>query len=660
MSAIHSLTCFMIFLFSTSIIWSQQIVINEFMASNSQTITDNFGNADDWVELYNPGNTAVNIAGMYLTDDLTNLTVWQIPFSNPGLTTINPSEYLLLWFDGEPEQGVLHIDAKLGAGGEDIALIASDGFTVLDAFTFGQQGADVSQGRSPNGTGDFVFFADPTPGAPNTSTPGLDAVATPEMSLKGGVYNAPISVVLTTTEPSAKIYYTTDGSIPSENSSLYSFPLQINVNTPLRARAFKSPQQPSAVTTQTYLFNISHTFPIIAYAGDPVEIFDPATGIYPNYTQNIEINVNTELYEPDGTQGFNQQFESEVMGTGSASLPQKQLALKAKSSLGNEVIPYPIFPNSEITAYRSLALRNSGQDWNYTMFRDAMASSLVRDVTDVDGFIQKPDMFMQNFRPGVLYLNGEYWGIHNIRERIDKRYLKVHFNLEDTEVDFLENQNEVKEGDIDQWNQFKNFYDNNDFSNDDKFAQIAEMMDLDHYKDYIVFHLYIDNADWPGNNVRRWRKKADGEKWRWLTWDLDFSFGLYVEGFPFNSGVFTSNSLERLLNPTEYQHPNPKWSTDLFNNLIENQTWRHDFINRMADQLNILYTPERINKRIDEFVTIYEPEIQKHHDRWTSGWHVWDQNVNKLRGFANGRNEAVRNFFVNGFSPKLPERPQFM
>ena len=161
-------------------------------------------------------------------------------------------------------------------------------------------------------------------------------------------------------------------------------------------------------------------------------------GMYPNFTEDIEIPAHVELIEPNGTVGFSQIAEIEIHGMGSASADQKSIALKAKKSLGGKEFDYPVFSDLDFDAYRSLVVRNSGQDNNLTMFRDAMASSLVRDLSDVEGIITKPKLYTQGHRPSVVYINGEYWGLYNLRERADKRYVKVHFDLDDDEIDLIE------------------------------------------------------------------------------------------------------------------------------------------------------------------------------------------------------------------------------
>ena len=643
--------CLLLCLSSSAV--NGQLFINEFMASNGTTLADEAGDFDDWIEIYNAGSSAVDLGGYYISDAVTNPLQWQIPTTNPTLTTVPAGGYLLLWADKEPTQGPHHINIKLGSGGEDIVLTAPDGSTVVDQYTYTTQTEDISFGRTSDGGSNWDFFAEPTPDAANTTTPGAPQVEAPSISVAGGFKTGSVQVDLATTTSGATIYYTLDGSKPTENSSEYTGTISISSSAPLRARAFLAPLVPSDITTETYLFNVNHTVPVVAYTADPFDLYDPSVGMFTNYEQDIEINVNAELYETDGTQGFNQRFESEIQGTGSASLPQKSLVLKAKSSLGSSTIDYQVFPKSSRDKYRSLTLRNSGQDWNITMFRDAMATSLIWDVDDVNATnktIVKPEIFGQAYRPGVTYLNGEYWGLLNIRERSDKRYIRVHFGLDDNEIDFLENLNEVKEGDLTAWTELKDYLRNNNLSSESNFRYVADRVDLKHYIDYVTFNIYIDNSDWPSNNDRRFRERVPEGQWRWLTFDLDFSFGLFVDGQSWNSGYNDANSLNRLLTPNGFSWPNTESSTLLFRKLMENEDWRTNFINRMADQLNVLFNDSRVVGRINDFQADYAPEIQQHADKWASGFQKFDENVQKLRTFANGRADNVRNHFVSEIS----------
>ena len=160
--------------------FGQDLFINEFLAKNDACCTDENGDDDDFIEIYNGGANAVDIGGMYITDDLGEPTEWQIPDTAPDSTTIEPGGFLLLWADKESEQGILHVEIKLSDEGEQIGLFASDGVTPIDTLTFGEQTEDVSKGRNPDGSDTWEFFTSPTPGATNGGVSVSDPVNLPE------------------------------------------------------------------------------------------------------------------------------------------------------------------------------------------------------------------------------------------------------------------------------------------------------------------------------------------------------------------------------------------------------------------------------------------------------------------------------------------------
>jgi len=249
------------------------LVINEFMASNNNSIQDSEGQFDDWIEIYNSGNDSVDIGGMYLTDDLSNPTKWQFPINEAALTTIEPGGYLLIWADGDISDSGLHANFKLDAEGEEIGLFKSDGITMLDSVVFGKQTGDISYGRFPDGADDWRYFGSPSPSAENISIyEGF--VAEVQFSRDGGLCNEPFFVTLATETEDSVIYYSLDGSEPYELGSrfrtgtIYRGPIQISRTTYLKAVAVKTGWKPSKVATETYIFsdmsvsNFSSNLPI--------------------------------------------------------------------------------------------------------------------------------------------------------------------------------------------------------------------------------------------------------------------------------------------------------------------------------------------------------------------------------------------------------------
>ena len=229
------------------------LVINEFMASNNSEsdINDPQGDYDDWVEIYNFGDTAIDIGGMYLTDDLDDPTKWQIPNDVPAETTVGAYGYLLIWADGDTDDGPLHADFKLDADGEQIGLFDTDGSMLIDGITFGEQVANISYGRYPDGVDDWYTMSDPTPEAANT----MGTAGKVWFSRLSGTFTDSFLLELSTVSDTATIYYTTNGSIPTDSSTPYTRPITINNSQTrrIRARAYDTGLLPGPVTSHAYL-----------------------------------------------------------------------------------------------------------------------------------------------------------------------------------------------------------------------------------------------------------------------------------------------------------------------------------------------------------------------------------------------------------------------
>ncbi|MFT5261911.1 MAG: hypothetical protein ACI8YQ_000638 [Polaribacter sp.] len=620
---------------------AQQIYINEFLASNSNVNVDEYDENDDWVELYNSSSSSVNIGGMFFTDDLINTTKWMIPNG----TTISGNGYLLIWCDNQDSQGALHTNFKLSSGGESIALVAGDGTTIIDSYIYGPQTANTSQGRETDGGSPWTFFAQPTPDETNNA--GTSVAAIPVASQNGGHYNSDITITLTTTTPGGTIRYTLDGSEPTSSSSSYSSSLDIDETTVLRARTFKPGMEPSRTMTHTYLYGIDHTMPIFCVSTDDDNFFGD-NGIYTLWDDDIEVPCHVELYETDGTFGFRQDLGVQVHGGFSQSYPHKGISFVAKNQYVNNKISYPLFPNLPFDEYGSFILRASGNDWSKLLFRDALGANIVNDISDVDSLIQDPDLEFQGYRPAIVYLNGEYFGIHNLREKLDWRYLKTHYDIEKEDADIVQRRDGLEHGNLDAWTIYRDFIEDADFTDPADLEEMKTWIDLDHFVDYFLHNVFIDNNDWPDNNNKGWRLREGGGRWRYFLYDMDRGFGLIPLGGNYNSGDWTSANLEMVMAPTQTEDHNKEWSTLQLRKLMENDGFRLKFINRMADLLNIMYTPDRLLGRINAFEDVYEPEIDEHADKWWDS-NYYATNVNRSRIFAENRTAEVWDQFEDFF-----------
>ena len=626
----------------------QTLLINEFMASNDLTIADEAGEFEDWLEIYNYGTNSIDVGGMYLSDgDLTVGEFWQIPTTDPAATTIPAGGYLLFWCDKDDAQGILHADFKLSAAGESIGLFDSNE-NLIDAYTFGTQQTDISFGRQPNGGTAWATYATSTPGASNDGGV-IGLIEKPTASHPSGHYDTQISVALTSNLASADIHYSLDGSRPDATYPIYTTPFSLDTTTTLRAIAVSNGSE-SRIMTHTYLYGLNHEFAVVCISTEDEHFWDPNIGLYENPGAGLEHPAHIEMFEPNGDQGFAVDAGIRLQGAVTIFWPRKTIGVIMRDDYGDSKINYQIFPNREDDEYDAFILRSSGQDFNSTMFRDAMASSLVRDIEDVDGLIEEPNLDLQEYRPSVVYLNGTYFGVHNMREKMDHRYIERRKDIDDDEVDIMFKNDDLIRGTDTTWLDFREFYEDHSFETEVMMDSLKTKMDIDHYIDYILFGLFIDNTDWPGNNNRRYREQAADAKWRWLTYDLDFGFGLRPINEIWESGDPNSNSVAMVMDPMGTEYYNVPWATLLLRRILENDQARTDYLNRAADQLNVLYNTERLLTRLDEFETAYTDEIAFYNANFNNI--IWDypNKMSIIRYFAENRTPVVWDDFEQEFS----------
>jgi len=347
------------------------------MASNSTTIPDEAGEFDDWMEIYNAGSTSIDIGGLYISDDLDDLEKWQIPESDPTLTTIESGGFLILWLDGDIDQGILHTDFKLSASGEAIVLTESDGESVIDDYEFGSQIADVSYGRLLNGGNTWTAFIIPTPGTSNDD--GIGAIEKPLASLPSGRYDTNINIELTNPNTNGQIHYTLDGSSPTHLDPIYNNPIPTDSSLTLRAIIAVDDTIYSRVMTHNYLYIVDHEFAVVCISTAPENFWDSIIGIYENYDNELEHPAHLEFFEPNSDLGFAVDIGVRLQGTASVNLIRKTLGIVARPEYGDAKINYPIFSDLPYDSYEAFTLRSSGQDFFTSLFRDAMSSGLVRD-----------------------------------------------------------------------------------------------------------------------------------------------------------------------------------------------------------------------------------------------------------------------------------------
>jgi hypothetical protein len=575
------------------------------------------------------------------SSDLTAIPFFTLGYlDHPGFET-NVSQYINFIPIG------LHANFKIDADGENIIFSDPNGVQIDSVFT-SKINPDVSFGRQPDGGGKWCFFVEPTPGSSNSTT-GLGPVIIPDVqfSYPGGYYNSGLNLELTTDNPSDSIYYTSDGSEPTSGDHLYASPIFINTPRVIRAGVLRSGFLPGDVGSNSYLINVDHELPVVFVNTDPRNLWDNEYGIYvmgnnaslefphhgANFWEDWERPANIAMYEPDGTLAFQLEAGIKIFGNWSRGQAQKSLSIHTRKSYGYDGINYKIFEEKEIGEFKTLILRNSGNDFNNTMLRDAFCNRIVAS-RQID---------QQAYRPSVVYLNGEYWGIHNIREKINEEYISSNYGIDEDEIDILEFGGSIVRGSADHYESMLSYIAVNSLVSDQHYDHVRTQMDIRNFIQYQIAEIFIDNRDWPGNNIKFWRERNGTGRWRWIMFDSDFGFNTWED----NNQAF--NTLQFALEPNGPDWPNPPWSTFLFRNLILNTKFRHDFINAFADNLNTIFAPDVMEDLLDEMVDAIDGEIPEHLNRWSGDLGYWNNRIAAMRGFVRERRGYVRNHIRSVF-----------
>ncbi|MFH0758583.1 MAG: CotH kinase family protein [Bacteroidota bacterium] len=597
-----------------------QVWINEFSAANSVTILDpDFNESADWIELYNAGSLAVDVGNFYISDNFAFPAKWQLPANQ----VIEPGDFLVIWADGRNTG--LHAGFKLAVTGEEIGLY-SPGLVLLDSISFAEQQTDISFGRTNDGSPGWSFFQQPTPGSTNSTETFQDFVsAVPEFSPRGGIYSSSLSVGLFT-DFGGEIRYTSDGSEPGEGSPLFTSPIPVNFTTVLRARIFEQGKIPGPVITHSYFIDensVDELLPVVSIATAPENLWDPELGIYvQDFKPLWEIPINIELFENNGTDraAFNERAGAKINGLYSWQLPQKMLGIYFKKQYGTGNLAYPLTHQRKRDSYKSFALRASGSDWSYTLFRDILGQHATLLNMDLD---------VMGFRPAVAYFNGAYMGIQNIREKVDDDFIEKRHHMEPGSFDLVENEDFAEAGDLVAYGHLIELFDK-DLSVDANYNALAELVDIENLTDFLITEMATANTSIE-HNVMAWKPK-EGGKWKWVVMDLDRGF--------FNPG----NNLINFYQSKGMLH---------LNDLIRNPSYLNYFAGRLSSQLYTSFHPERMGQLIDEHTGLIEAEIYRHIQRWegtTSSYgnaipseQYWRDAICDLRSFTELRPKALLN-----------------
>ena len=620
-----------------------QLKISELMQSNIDCLMDDLNDfPDSWVELYNSGATAVSL-GKYklgLTSDAQE--AWQLP-----VVKVEPGQYMVVYCDKIGKK--LHADFRLDSGKGGSVYLFFNGEVDDKRENIGKQPApNISLGVKSETDDTWGYQYQPTPGAANCGTlcAKQDVLEDPLFSEKGRVLTTGGRIQLKLSMPEGTpdgtvIRYTTDGSEPTVSSTAYGSPIIINKTTTVRAKAFCNGYLSPRSTTQSYIFlGREMTLPVISLVMDQRYWDDTEIGILPNNGNGKRNDwrrpVNFEYFEAANSDSqLNQLGEVRVHGGATRDAKLKSLAIYAHKRFGEKRFSYEFFPDQRPgdTDFKSLVLRNAGNDFDYLYMRDAIIQRTMAQHTDLD---------WQAWRPTIVFKNGVYKGMLNIRERSNEDNIYTHYDgLED--IDMIENWNELKEGDWENYNRFKEFYQEQGHT----LAEYEQWLDCTEFMNLMLMNLYFSNRDFPGNNFMMWRPRTEDGRWRFIAKDTDFGLGLYGHASNYNTIAWLyDNDYD-----SSASWANGENETMLFRHMMENTEICRMFLDRAS-----VYMGDFLNERGVRAIwdTMYEKIKQEYpyHKRAVNGWINYEQELSNARKWVAERTdrfyEQVSQFYGRG------------
>lgn len=604
-----------------------QLRINEVSAANRNTYQDYYGEFEDWIELYNSGATTINLEGYYLSDNLNIPAKWAFPAG----ASLGPGQYLVIFCSGRDGYffGQWHTSFRITQTSEEDAVLADPAGNIIDQFTF-EDPNRVNHSFGRNQAGDWKIYAQPTPGTANTTAAFNDYTPRPILNVPAGFYDAPVSVSIFG-PAGMTIRYTTDGSEPVASSPVYSAPINITETTVVRARVFSSDPLilPGLTQTNTYFINVSHTIPVISVAGG--ELDELLNGAYSSPLGSIELFENNELI--DEAEG-----EYNKHGNDSWAYAQRGIDYITRDEFGyDDEIEHKVFDNSDREEFQRLILKAAAND-NYPFhgngahIRDAYAHTLS----------QRAGMELdeRTYKPCVLYLNGEYWGVYEIREKVDDSdYTEYYYNQGKYEIDMIKTWGNtwIEYGDWADWYALHNFITTNDMSAQPNYEIVKDQLNVLSLIDYMILNTHVVCKDWLNWNTAWWRgRNPEGEqlKWRYLLWDLDAIFGHYVN----YTGIPDITPFADPCDNEEYgPNSDPEGHVDLIISLMANEEFHALYVNRYADLNNTYLSCEYMIALLDTMVNTIAPEMYGQVARWGGSYQSWLLNVQTIRDFINTR-----------------------
>ena len=673
-----------------------QVVINEYSATNLGQYPDEYGKYEDWIELYNTGTNPVDLSGWHLSDDEDEPTLWTIE----AKIEIAPGGYVVFWCSGRNTG--FHTNFKLiqTKNSPETIVLANPAGVVKDKREMKKNHLQHSRGRSTDGGSAWRIFTEPSPGSSNDLSPSYGSYAEkPNFSVAAGFYTGTQTVAITNEEPNSVIRYTTNGTEPTPTSALYSSPVVIAATTVLKASVFSNDPQvlPGLMEYATYFINESHTLPVVSVAGN--DLIELANG-----DRTLRPHGSIEYFGADKILSTRSYGELNSHGQDSWRNDQRSIDWVSRDEMGySRHLKEKLFSGTDRDEFQRIILRAAGDD-NYpdgsstpgggAHLRDAFIQNLA-DRSNLNLDVRRGEK-------AIVYLNGQYWGVYDLRELVDEAdYTEYYYNQDKYHLQYLLTWGST-------WAQYggdqafadfqvlQDFIFNNDMTVQANFDVVADAMDLQSLADYVIVNSATVCSDWLNWNTGWWRgTNPDGEhqKWGFILWDNDATFGYYINytGIP-NTGpdaspcdvetlvdidsfyldeylelandTFTdpNTGIEYFPGDTIYYQPAGYYyliadANDHMASLLKlrtNAEFNRYYISRYADLMNTMFHCDTMLNFLESQYNLIKPEMVRHINRFGGSMSEWEGNYETLRDYIAERCQRLPEVMTTCFNIEGP------
>ncbi len=678
-----------------------QVIINEYSAANLNITKDDFQKNEDWIELYNPTSADISLADYFISDDPDNPKMWKFPQG----VKIRAQNYYMIWCDGRDSVRKvsnstlhLHTNFKLTQTKKkaETIVFSDPSGKVIDAIKVNKTRADQSRGRLTDGDSTWVIFREPSPKSYNDGDYYTANAEKPAFSVLPGFYTSNQTVTITTKEPNATIYYSTNGSEPTPKiENKYTGPITLTKTTVLKAISFSNDAQiqPSLSEFSTYFINEKHSLKVVSIAAG-FSLDSLAQG-----NKDFMPFGSFELFDQTGDRKGSSFGEFNSHGQDSWVNDQRSLDFVCRDECGySNAVKDKIFSLTERDEFQRIILRAAGDD-NYpggsgtegggAHMRDAYIQNLAKK--------GKLNVDTRTGEKAIIYINGYYWGVYDLREKPnDHDYTEFNYNQGKFDLQLLQTwgQTWAEYGDmkaISDWEKLATYVEKNDMKDTAKYKIVTEQLDVKSLSDYIITNSVSVCSDWINYNTGWWRGKnpqGTHKKWGFQLWDNDATFGYYINytGVPDTAAnkakpcdiELLSDSVTikqeayiakdtvkffgQIFLPGDTIFPASEYITfvdvnnhiAIFNKLRTNPEFNQYYITRYADLMNTVFSQQNMLTYFDEVYNTIKPEMTRHIKKWGGTMAEWEQNVAKMRNYIVRRTDYLTQGLKNCYKLEGP------